>query len=159
MHPLWLLEHQFSTQSLEGFSFPNCASQGRLLSIWENSQEIYPDGKGVLVEGRTSTAVSLKGDPCSRDLTQSLHTWTEHRGIPSCEITCCQPRGLLSPRFWRVFSMTFSFGVKSELFYLPLSDPKASGGELGRHTWSSLLPKPRLRISASSGSCQSSESG
>ena len=159
MHPLWLLEHQFSTQSLEGLSFPNRASQGRLLIVWEDSQEIYPDGKGVLVEGRSSRAVSLKGDLCSRDPTQSLHTWAEQRGIPGCEITRCQHRGFLISRFWGVFSMKFSSGGKPELFYLPLSVPKASGGELGRHERSSLLPSPRLGISAPFGSCRSLESG
>lgn len=92
MHPLWLLEHQISTQSLEGLSFPNCASRGRLLIIWKDSQEIYRDGKGVLAEGR---AIFLKGDPCSRDSTQSLHRWTEHHGIPSCEITHFEHRAFL----------------------------------------------------------------
>ena len=143
MHPLRLLEHQFSTQSLEGFLFPNCASQGRLLIIREDSQEIYPDGKGVLVEGRSSRAVSLKGDRGSRDPTQSLHTWTEHRGIPSCEITCCQHMSFLISRFGAVFSMKFSFGVKTELFYLPLWIPKSIGRGAGQAH--AELPPPQIK--------------
>lgn len=158
MHPLWLLEHQISTQSLEGLSFPNCASRGRLLIIWKDSQEIYRDGKGVLAEGR---AIFLKGDPCSRDSTQSLHRWTEHHGIPSCEITHFEHRAFLYLQVLGSFHQGIFLGggwVESELFYLPLCVPKALGGELGRHMWSSLLPNPRLGVSASSGSCQSLES-
>lgn len=66
----------------------------------------------------------------------------------------------LSPGFGEFSSGNFLRGgwVESELFYLPLCVPKALGGELGRHMWSSLLPNPRLGVSASSGSCQSLES-